>query len=200
MSKNYVIYGDTPFAEELFNIISFEGRDCVVAFTNEKAFMTREAIRGLRVIPFDELIKTIEVPFEVLLAYGYTKMNSLREKVYNECKPEVVNKVSIKPENINAIKEGMLSVTVDGTGRAALGDYPIKIGGKTGTSQTNSGADHSTFIVFAPYDNPKIAISVVLEHGHSSYTSGNIVRNILDYCFFSDENKKQDAMPYTVLD
>ena len=86
MSKNYVIYGDTPFAEELFNIISFEGRDCVVAFTNDKAFMTREAIRSLRVIPFDELIKTIEVPFEVLLAYGYTKMNSLREKVYNECK------------------------------------------------------------------------------------------------------------------
>lgn len=122
------------------------------------------------------------------------------KKVYNECKPEVVNKVSIKPENINAIKEGMLSVTVDGTGRAALGDYPIKIGGKTGTSQTNSGADHSTFIVFAPYDNPKIAISVVLEHGHSSYTSGNIVRNILDYCFFSDENIKEDAMPYTVLD
>ena len=86
MSKNYVIYGDTPFAEELFNIISFEGRDCVVAFTNDKAFMTREIIRGLRVIPFDELVKTIEVPFEVLLAYGYTKMNSLREKVYNECK------------------------------------------------------------------------------------------------------------------
>ena len=86
MSKNYVIYGDTHFAEELFNIISFEGRDCVVAFTNDKAFMTRKAIQGLPVIPFDELNKTLDVPFEVLLAYGYTKMNSLREKVYNECK------------------------------------------------------------------------------------------------------------------
>ena len=121
------------------------------------------------------------------------------KEVYSECKPEVVNTVSIKDENIKAIKEGMLSVTVDGTGRAALGDYPIKIGGKTGTSQTNSGADHSTFIVFAPYDNPQIAISVVLEHGHSSYTSGNIVKNILDYCFFSDDNSSKDTVPNTVL-
>ena len=93
----------------------------------------------------------------------------------------------------------MLSVTVDGTGRAALGDYPIKIGGKTGTSQTNSGADHSTYIVFAPYDNPEIAISVVLEHGHSGFASGSIVRNILDYCFFSDDNASADVPLGTVL-
>lgn len=122
------------------------------------------------------------------------------KKTYDECNPEVVNQISIKPENINAIKEGMLSVTVDGTGRAALGDYPIKIGGKTGTSQTNSGADHSTYIVFAPFDNPEIAISVVLEHGHSGYASGSIVRNILDYCFFADDNSSEDTRFGTVLD
>ena len=120
--------------------------------------------------------------------------------VYKESEPEVLNTVSIKPENINAIKEGMLSVTVDGTGRAALGDYPIKIGGKTGTSQTNSGADHSTYIIFAPYENPQIAISLVLEHGHSSYTSGNIVRSILDFYFFSDDNIQSDVLPFTVID
>ena len=122
------------------------------------------------------------------------------KEVYDDCEPEILNTVSIKPENINAIKEGMLSVTVDGTGRAALGDYPIKIGGKTGTSQTNSGADHSTYIIFAPYDNPQIAISLVLEHGHSSYTSGNTVRSILDYCFFSEDNSSKDTAPNTVLD
>lgn len=122
------------------------------------------------------------------------------KEVYDDCKPEVVNKVSIKDENIKAIKEGMLSVTVDGTGRAALGDYPIKIGGKTGTSQTNSGADHSTFIVFAPYENPKYAISLVLEHGHSSFTSGNTVKGILDFCFFSEDGSKPDTLPNTVLD
>ena len=122
------------------------------------------------------------------------------KEVYDDCEPEILNKVSIKDENIRAIKEGMLSVTVDGTGRAALGDYPIKIGGKTGTSQTNSGADHSTFIVFAPYDNPKYAISLVLEHGHSSFTSGNTIKSMLDYCFFSEDNASKDILPDTVLD
>ena len=122
------------------------------------------------------------------------------KEVYDECKPEVVNKISIKDENIKAIKEGMLSVTVDGTGRAALGDYPIKVGGKTGTSQTNSGADHSAFIVFAPFDNPKYAISVILEHGHSTAVSGDIVKNMLDYCFFSEDNASDDTLPYRVLD
>lgn len=119
--------------------------------------------------------------------------------VYDECKPEIANTVSLKSNTISAIKEGMLSVTVDGTGQAALGDYPIKIGGKTGTAQVNGKADHSTFVLFAPYDNPEIAISVVLEHGASSYASGNLVRQILDTYFFSSENDITDAPPFTVI-
>ncbi len=120
-------------------------------------------------------------------------------KIYFDGKPEVLNTVSIKPATQNAIKEGMLSVTVDGTGRAALGDYPIKIGGKTGTSQVNNGADHSTFIVFAPFDDPKIAVSVVLEHGNSGYSSGTLVRTLLDAYFTSVDNAKPETIPYTVL-
>ncbi len=120
-------------------------------------------------------------------------------KTYDEAKPKVKNTVNISPETQKLIKEGMLSVTVDGTGRAALGDYPIKIGGKTGTAQTNSGADHSTFIVFAPYDNPKIAISVVLEHGNSGYSSGTLVRKLLDSYFTSIQNSSSETVPYSVL-
>ncbi len=120
-------------------------------------------------------------------------------EVFYDGKPEVANKVTIHEATLKAIKEGMLSVTVDGTGRAALGDYPIKIGGKTGTAQTNSGADHSTFIVFAPYDDPEIAISVVLEHGNSGYSSGTLVRQLLDSYFTSVENKSSQTLPYTVI-
>ena len=119
--------------------------------------------------------------------------------VYDDCKPEVVNTIKISDNTISSIKAGMLSVTVDGTGQAALGDYPLKIGGKTGTSQTNSGADHSTFIAFAPYENPEIAISVVLEHGNSSFAAGTVVRKILDAYFFSDSGQSTITPPYTVL-
>ena len=95
----------------------------------------------------------------------------------------------------------MLSVTEDGTGRAALGNYPIKVGGKTGTAQVEGKADHSVFIAFAPFDNPEIAISVVLEHGSSGFSAGSIVRDILDAYFgFSENNATADTVPFTVLE
>lgn len=120
--------------------------------------------------------------------------------VYDEIEPEVKNTISISDSTIAAVKEGMLSVTEDGTGRAALGDYPIKVGGKTGTAQVTGKADHSVFIAFAPFDNPEIAISVVLEHGSSGYSAGSIVRDILDAYFFADYNATADTVPFTVLE
>ena len=120
-------------------------------------------------------------------------------KTYDDCKPQVLNTISLKDSTISSIKTGMLSVTVDGTGQAALGDYPIKLGGKTGTAQVNGKADHSTFILFAPYDNPEIAISVVLEHGASSFAAGSLVRQILDSYFVTSENTSTDIPPFTVI-
>lgn len=84
--KNYVIYGDTGFAEEMYHVITFDGRDNVIAFTNDRAFLERKTILGLPVIPVDELAQMINEPYELLFAYGYTQMNNLREKVYRECK------------------------------------------------------------------------------------------------------------------
>ncbi len=120
-------------------------------------------------------------------------------ETYDSNEPEVVDTVDISDRTLSAIKDGMLSVTVDGTGRAALGNYPIKIGGKSGTAQTNNGADHSIFIVFAPYENPEIALAVVLENGSSGYSTGTLVREILDSYFFTTGNEKNDTPPYAVL-
>lgn len=58
---------------------------------------------------------------------------------------------------------GMESVVAEGTGRAAFVDG-LRIAGKTGTVQNPHGLDHSTFIAFAPADNPKIAIAVYVEN------------------------------------
>ncbi len=121
-------------------------------------------------------------------------------ETYEEFEPEVKNTVELDESNLDAVKEGMLSVTVDGTGQATLGDYPIKIGGKTGTSQVTGKADHSIFVAFAPFDNPEIAISVVLEHGASGFTAGTIVREILDAYFFTDSGDKTEDIPFKILD
>jgi penicillin-binding protein 2 len=119
---------------------------------------------------------------------------------YETIEPEVLNKVTISDTNLSAIKGGMLSVTEDGTGQAALGDYEIKVGGKTGTSQVTGEADHSIFVAFAPFDNPEIAISVVLENGASGFTAGSVVRDMLDTYFFSDNVGTKDDKPFIVLD
>ena len=121
-------------------------------------------------------------------------------QLFEENSPVKVNSVTMSDANLSAVKEGMLSVTVDGTGRAALGDYPIKVGGKTGTSQVNDKADHSVFVAFAPFDNPEIAISVVLEHGNSGYSAGTIVRDILDAYFFAEGDLSGEELPFVVLD
>ena len=120
-------------------------------------------------------------------------------ETYVSSEPEVLNTVKISADTLSAVKEGMLSVTVDGTGRAALSDYPIKIGGKTGTAQVTNQADHSTYIVFAPFDKPEIAISVILEHGESGYSAGMLVRTLLDAYFFGDSGATSETVPNTLL-
>ncbi len=128
-----------------------------------------------------------------VVSYNYSQ-------TYIDNTPEVLGEFDINSTMLASVKEGMLSVTVDGTGSPVFSDYSITVGGKTGTSQTNSGADHSVFIAFAPYDKPEIAISVVLEHGASTYTVTSIARAVLDSYFFADDQKQSVIPPYTVLE
>lgn len=84
--RNLVIFGDTQFAERLSKYIFLEGVDRVCAFTQEERFMTRTEINGIPVIPFEKLEATLKEDFSVILGIGYTKMNTLRAKLYNLCK------------------------------------------------------------------------------------------------------------------
>lgn len=84
--RNLVIFGDTQFAERLSKYIIMEGVDSVCAFTQEERFMTRTEINGISVIPFEKLGATLKEDFSVILGIGYTKMNTLRAKLYNLCK------------------------------------------------------------------------------------------------------------------
>ncbi len=121
-------------------------------------------------------------------------------ETYFENTGKVLNTVKMSEKNLEDVKIGMLSVTTDGTGSGIFGNYPLKIGGKSGTSQTTSGADHGVFVAFAPYDNPEIAISVVLEHGQTSSAAANIVKTIMDAYFFADKSDETFENAYQVLD
>lgn len=108
-------------------------------------------------------------------------MDYARAKVIKEVTPELIEDTGVSEENLKAVKEGMREVAISGTARD-FAAYPIPIGAKTGTAQ-NSGSDHTTFICFAPYDDPQIAISVVIAHGKSGVLSKNVARDIMDAYF-----------------
>mgnify|MGYP005846683119 CR=1 FL=1 len=70
----------------------------------------------------------------------------------------------IAPEHFDKVVEAMAKVVERGTGTMAKIDS-IAVCGKTGTIQNPHGDDHSSFIAFAPKENPRIAISVYVENG-----------------------------------
>ncbi len=93
----------------------------------------------------------------------------------------------ISDSTFEAVKEGMLGVTEDGTARSVFSDFSIEVGGKTGTAEIGTGADNVLFVGFAPYDNPQIAVAVVLEHGKSSTYASHVARDIFEEYLELDE-------------
>ena len=85
----------------------------------------------------------------------------------------------------------MRSVVTDssGTGHYLYGSYEVPIAAKTGTAQTyqpNSNEediDHITLIAYAPYDDPQIAIGIVMEHAGMSSYAANVAKAIMDGYF-----------------
>lgn len=118
-------------------------------------------------------------------------------EVVEDYQPIVLDQMEIAPETIEAIKEGMRGVvTDDGTAASIFRNYPIAIGGKTGSAQTTgdrSRSAHGVFISFAPYDDPQIAVFVLVEHGGSGGNVAPIVRDIYDAYF----GKQTDPSPLT---
>ena len=84
------------------------------------------------------------------------------------------------------IVEGMWrGVNVAGTsGKARLEGWDVC--GKTGTAQNPNGADHSTFLSFAPKDNPKIAISVYVEHGGFGASIALPIASLIEELYLTD--------------
>lgn len=77
----------------------------------------------------------------------------------------------IRKEHYEAVAEGMRMAVLGGTCR--LANLPgIEVCGKTGTAQNPHGRDHSAFMGFAPYHNPKIAIAVYVENAGFGATYG----------------------------
>lgn len=81
-----------------------------------------------------------------------------------EYQPTVLNELSITDEMLAEVQEGVWSVihTSTGVGNAIFADFPIEVAGKSGTATVSDTLENSTWAGWAPYDDPEIAVSIVI--------------------------------------
>ena len=94
----------------------------------------------------------------------------------------------VDAKHFEPIIEGMWKgANVPGAGTSYRAYLPgLDVCGKTGTAQNPIGRDHSTFLSFAPKDNPKIAISVYVEHGGFGATAALPIASLLEELYLTD--------------
>ena len=126
--------------------------------------------------------------------------------------PFPLRRIPLKQENIDVIKRAMIGVNKEGTAARAFAGAEYVSAGKTGTAQVFSLKgekytegkvnerlrDHALFIAFAPADNPKIALAVLVENGgFGAQAAAPIARQVFDYYLLGKEPQAPAAADET---
>lgn len=124
--------------------------------------------------------------------YRPTLVRSIKSYDYSETvraeKAEVAQTVEFSDTTFETVMQGMSEVTAEGgTAATVFANYPIKVGGKTGTAETSKNVDDGVFIAFAPFDDPQIAVCVVGEGAQHGSAAAPVVRDIMDAYFNNGE-------------
>lgn len=92
--------------------------------------------------------------------------------------PDIIEEQVASPASIQVAREGMRQAVLDGSSQQ-LQSLPLSFAGKTGTAEIGDGENHGLFAGFGPYENPEIAIVVLLERGEASTNAVYVARDIL---------------------
>ncbi len=124
--------------------------------------------------------------------------------------PAAPEDLGFKPENVDIIRRAMVGVTQEGTSARVFAGAGYLSGGKTGTAQAVSlnqkekynaakmeerQRDHSLYIAFAPAEDPKIALAVIVENaGFGSTSAAPIARRAFDYWLLGQYPNAEDLI------
>jgi penicillin-binding protein 2 len=106
--------------------------------------------------------------------------------------PEVAGALPLSPASLALIRGSLEAVVSDvrGTARQAFEGITYTVAGKTGTSESGQAEPHAWFAGYAPADNPRVAVAVVLEHaGEGSKEAAPLFRQVVE-AFFEWEAKQ----------
>lgn len=111
------------------------------------------------------------------------KVEETNGTIIKKIEPVVEEVTKFQDANLQAVYKGMLLVTqgTKGSLRGVFKDFPIDVAGKSGTAQENlTRSSHTWFTGYAPYDDPQIAITVMIPFGESSGSPAAVVaKNII---------------------
>ena len=130
------------------------------------------------------------------------KSSDYAETVYEQ-EREVRNSLELDPANVEAVKQGMWAVANDpeSTVDQYLSNLAVEVGAKTGSAQVGSAeleAD-AIFTLFAPYDDPEIVISIVVEGGASGGNLAQAAGQIVNYYFSAEHTVESVDAENTLL-
>lgn len=109
--------------------------------------------------------------------------------VLYEAQPEVIDSVQLDDVVVETVQNAMKDVTENGSAARVFVNYPISVGGKTGTAQVSEdSSDNATFIAFAPFDDPQIVATCVIEHGANGTDAGFAIRDLFNSYFFPESS------------
>ena len=115
--------------------------------------------------------------------------------VYDEPPAETIE---LDEKNLNAVLEGMHRLTTTGSVSWYFKDCVVETGAKTGTAQTGNERENGVFVCFAPYDDPEIAIAVVIEKAGSGGALASTVVEIVN-SYFTSADASKDIVGENVL-
>ncbi len=114
---------------------------------------------------------------------------NFEENIYTHI-PEVAYKMDVPKDHFDTVIQGMVNASHIGTAAATFRNYPIQVASKTGTPQTDK-LPNSTFIAFAPADDPQIAVAVIIEKGWHGYTGAPVARDIFTAALLPEQDSSE---------
>ena len=100
--------------------------------------------------------------------------------------PELLDTVPISASTLAAVKKGMGDLVSKGSVSRYFKDCVVTAGAKTGSAQLGNAQTDGVFVCFAPFENPEIAVAVVIEKGNSGSAVASTAVEILN-AYFSDD-------------
>lgn len=114
------------------------------------------------------------------------------EAIYQTIEPKKNNENMVDAENIEIVRRGMRQTVLAGSARS-LQVLPVAVAGKTGTAQFGGGKEmHSWFTGFAPFDNPEMTLTILVEGGGESTDAAVPIAKDFWQWYFKDKVNKID--------